>query len=316
MEKINVVKTMRTGRGLSQEELAKMAGISADTVRRIENNRGCPSIDTMYKIALALNAPDLIFMGRDTTLRAKLRELANNAAEAFCDEEYDEACNYVREYDSYIENNRYILYGRNGETYSNENWIACVKIMLELTAKMYLDDVDGRYIMDCDNGIKIGGFTEGDFEEYTPIHLTDPVKQLLNIKGLAYMRLNDYENASKIFESLFLCLEYDGVMLGVRENLRSQMAAVKCNQGYAEYGRGNMEKSEKCLREAFSLAMKGASAKRCGHIIELMSETGIALNVCDFHPDDFKLWYSRFTIEYKFRSNDGGKRVTRGILML
>ncbi|NVB40315.1 helix-turn-helix transcriptional regulator [Pseudenhygromyxa sp. WMMC2535] len=47
------VRLLRSRRELSQEELARMAGLSVDTISRIERARYHPTLGTMVKIAKA-----------------------------------------------------------------------------------------------------------------------------------------------------------------------------------------------------------------------------------------------------------------------
>jgi len=49
------IKTLRTSKGLSQEELAQQAGISLRTVQRIENDEAEPRGDTLIRLAAVLN---------------------------------------------------------------------------------------------------------------------------------------------------------------------------------------------------------------------------------------------------------------------
>ena len=53
---------LRLKQEISQEALAQKAGVDRKTVNRIENGHFSPSIDTMVRIALALNAdiPELV----------------------------------------------------------------------------------------------------------------------------------------------------------------------------------------------------------------------------------------------------------------
>jgi transcriptional regulator with XRE-family HTH domain len=46
--------TLRDQLGLSQGELAELAGIDRKSINRIENQRLSPSIDTLMRISLAL----------------------------------------------------------------------------------------------------------------------------------------------------------------------------------------------------------------------------------------------------------------------
>mgnify|MGYP002626942945 CR=1 FL=1 len=49
------IKFERQKRGLSQEEFALKAGISRNAMWKIESGRVSPTIDTLEKIAIALN---------------------------------------------------------------------------------------------------------------------------------------------------------------------------------------------------------------------------------------------------------------------
>ena len=46
--------TLRESKELSQDKLAKMAGIDRKTINRIENEHFSPSIDTLFRICKAL----------------------------------------------------------------------------------------------------------------------------------------------------------------------------------------------------------------------------------------------------------------------
>jgi putative transcriptional regulator len=50
----NKIKFARTDAGLSQEGLARLCGISRETIRKIETNRLNPSISICRKIASSL----------------------------------------------------------------------------------------------------------------------------------------------------------------------------------------------------------------------------------------------------------------------
>ena len=50
------IKAMRTERGLSQAQLADMADVSEEWVRRIERGEGSPSLDTVEALARSLDA--------------------------------------------------------------------------------------------------------------------------------------------------------------------------------------------------------------------------------------------------------------------
>lgn len=55
MKIANNLKKIRLGMELSQEALARKIGISLVTYCRIENGKELPSIETAFKIAIALN---------------------------------------------------------------------------------------------------------------------------------------------------------------------------------------------------------------------------------------------------------------------
>ena len=65
------MRILRDRRGLTQARFAKLAGVAADTVSRIEGARFSPSLDTMLKLAEALDLP----------LEALLRENFDEADE-------------------------------------------------------------------------------------------------------------------------------------------------------------------------------------------------------------------------------------------
>lgn len=48
------VRTRRRALGMTQEALAELAGTSIETIGRIEQAVGAPSLDTLYKVADAL----------------------------------------------------------------------------------------------------------------------------------------------------------------------------------------------------------------------------------------------------------------------
>lgn len=51
---IDYLVAERKGQGLSQRQLAELAGIKQPMIARIESKRTCPSIDTLGTIARAL----------------------------------------------------------------------------------------------------------------------------------------------------------------------------------------------------------------------------------------------------------------------
>lgn len=51
------VRELRDRRGLTQARFAKLSGVAADTISRIEGARFSPTLDTMIKLANGLNLP-------------------------------------------------------------------------------------------------------------------------------------------------------------------------------------------------------------------------------------------------------------------
>ncbi|MEE1128586.1 MAG: helix-turn-helix transcriptional regulator [Methanobrevibacter sp.] len=51
----NNIKQLRKAMGLTQEDLAKMVGISRQAMNAIENNRMSPNLLHAFKITIALN---------------------------------------------------------------------------------------------------------------------------------------------------------------------------------------------------------------------------------------------------------------------
>lgn len=54
---VNRMRVLRAERGLSQAELASLAGVSRQAINTIENGRHDPSISLAYRIADALCTP-------------------------------------------------------------------------------------------------------------------------------------------------------------------------------------------------------------------------------------------------------------------
>src|SRR5690606_421847 len=53
------IKELRTQKGITQEELADLSGLSLRTIQRIENNETVPRGDSLKRLAIALNtSPD------------------------------------------------------------------------------------------------------------------------------------------------------------------------------------------------------------------------------------------------------------------
>ena len=77
MEKNNLsqkVKELRKNKGLSQEELAKTAGLSLRTIQRVENRETEPTGDTLKRIATALDSTPAELLNEDEQrLRATVK---------------------------------------------------------------------------------------------------------------------------------------------------------------------------------------------------------------------------------------------------
>lgn len=69
------VQALRLRRRWSQSHLAKRAGLSADTVSRIERAQFHPTLDTMIKLAGAFGLPLEIMIKRDLDLPDELAAL-------------------------------------------------------------------------------------------------------------------------------------------------------------------------------------------------------------------------------------------------
>ena len=54
MELREKLRKLRTGRGLSQQELAKQCGVTRQTVNAIENNRYDPTLALAFQLARVL----------------------------------------------------------------------------------------------------------------------------------------------------------------------------------------------------------------------------------------------------------------------
>ena len=57
------LKALRVGAGLTQETLAKAAGIDRKTINRIENGHFSPHLDTFFRICYALNVRPVDIVG-------------------------------------------------------------------------------------------------------------------------------------------------------------------------------------------------------------------------------------------------------------
>lgn len=58
------IQDLRNKKGYSLRVLAEMSGVSKNTIHEIENNRSNPTLDTLNKIARALNVdPKKLLLG-------------------------------------------------------------------------------------------------------------------------------------------------------------------------------------------------------------------------------------------------------------
>lgn len=75
------VRTLRSRRELSQEQLARAAGLSADTISRIERGRYHPTLDTMVKVGKALGLSLGALLGDELDRADELAELIRELPE-------------------------------------------------------------------------------------------------------------------------------------------------------------------------------------------------------------------------------------------
>jgi transcriptional regulator with XRE-family HTH domain len=75
------VRQLRRARGMTQEALAERAGVSADTVRRLEKSEFSPSLDTLRKLTRGLRI-DLssLFLSFELGEVGSARELVSMAS--------------------------------------------------------------------------------------------------------------------------------------------------------------------------------------------------------------------------------------------
>lgn len=52
-----LIKQIRQHKGLTTRQLSELSGISKSQISRIENNQQMPTIDTLCRLATALNTP-------------------------------------------------------------------------------------------------------------------------------------------------------------------------------------------------------------------------------------------------------------------
>lgn len=74
------IKELRKNRGLSQEELAERADMSSKYISRIEMGQSFPSIETLAKLANALNVElkDFFEFAHKTPSQKELKEILNS----------------------------------------------------------------------------------------------------------------------------------------------------------------------------------------------------------------------------------------------
>lgn len=72
------LKSIRKANGLSQEELAKSANVSVSMIQSLENGRRTGSVETIVKLAQALNVTtDELIYARNTTNSTKYVQAAD-----------------------------------------------------------------------------------------------------------------------------------------------------------------------------------------------------------------------------------------------
>ena len=65
------IRQLRIERDLTQVELCKIAGISSDSITRIESGSRVPTLDTLEKIAQVFDMPVSILVGNDEPPKIK-----------------------------------------------------------------------------------------------------------------------------------------------------------------------------------------------------------------------------------------------------
>lgn len=72
------VRSLRRARGLTQDELAQRCGLSADTIRRLEQGSFSPSLETLRKLCFGLDLfLSTLFEALELGTRNEARELAD-----------------------------------------------------------------------------------------------------------------------------------------------------------------------------------------------------------------------------------------------
>ncbi len=71
-------RRLRRARGMTQERLADLSGLSADTIRRLEHESFSPSLDTLAKLCIGLSlALSTLFESFELGESDKMRELVD-----------------------------------------------------------------------------------------------------------------------------------------------------------------------------------------------------------------------------------------------
>lgn len=63
-----IIRFLREEKGLTQEELARMAGVERDQLSRYETGRRKPSVERAIRLAQALQVNVEIFFGNDVSI--------------------------------------------------------------------------------------------------------------------------------------------------------------------------------------------------------------------------------------------------------
>lgn len=81
------LRELRRGRGLSQAQLAEQASVAASYITRLENGSSAPNLDTLSRLAMALNVAlsELLPTTAPTDPVQALREQAHRLATALID---------------------------------------------------------------------------------------------------------------------------------------------------------------------------------------------------------------------------------------
>ena len=307
---------------LSQRMLAQRLEVTIDTVRGIEHGRWRASFAIMYRLSVEFSEPEFRFCGRDTTMTKQLKELYDMAIDCYKNYDYDNAYKCTDKYlelidlddskmDSFM---RSIAYNHTSKT-----WGLCIGRMLQMTRAIQENHISIESIKLCLDGIRIGGYRNFDPYGETPVHLTNPVKQLLNLCGLVNMRLGNFDDALRLFRSLFLCLELDLMGYGAREDIYSQMATAECNRACAMFLAGYKEAAVGIMDRALEFASNGASAKRIGEMLKYRIDMSDIDFVDITYTDNsmrLEKYYCLFALSLLPESRVDEKRSFKGILML